>query len=459
MSKNEKSNIHKFRKKRHINIGIIIFGIIFIYLIATVLMYLTNDHTSVYEVREGSILKDTAYTGFAVRDEVVVNSKASGYVNYFVTEGSKVGAKTQVYTISSEQLTFKSNETDTEQELTADEQKSIILKTQSFSENFTDEQFSDVYTLKNDITDVLESKSSQSRQSQLEEMKTKYGNDLQIYNAAKDGIIQFYIDNYEDIDADSVTKEMIQKTSYEKTSISNNLKVKRGEPVYKLITSDKWTIVISLDDETAKELAETKSIKVRFGKDNETVRASFSIKNTSKDGKLGYLTFSSSMIRYAQDRYIDLELILEDESGLKIPKSSVIEKDFYIVPEDYLTQGGNSKETGVLIDTGKDNASFQKTTVYYRDTENGLVYLDPRAFDKNTVLIKPDSNDTYRLDKTKSLKGVYNINKGYAGFKQIKVLCESDEYYIVEEGNDYGLANYDHIALNGDEVKEDDIVF
>lgn len=459
MSKNEKSNIHKFRKKRHINIGIIIFGIIFIYLIATVLMYLTNDHTSVYEVREGSILKDTAYTGFAVRDEVVVNSEASGYVNYFVTEGSKVGAKTQVYTISSEQLTFKSNETDTEQELTADEQKSIILKTQSFSENFADEQFSDVYTLKNDITDVLESKSSQSRQSQLEEMKTKYGNDLQIYNAAKDGIIQFYIDNYEDIDADSVTKEMIQKTSYEKTSISNNLKVKRGEPVYKLITSDKWTIVISLDDETAKELAETKSIKVRFGKDNETVRASFSIKNTSKDGKLGYLTFSSSMIRYAQDRYIDLELILEDESGLKIPKSSVIEKDFYIVPEDYLTQGGNSKETGVLIDTGKDNASFQKTTVYYRDTENGLVYLDPRAFDKNTVLIKPDSNDTYRLDKTKSLKGVYNINKGYAVFKQIKVLCESDEYYIVEEGNDYGLANYDHIALNGDEVKEDDIVF
>ena len=147
MSKNEKSNIHKFRKKRHINIGIIIFGIIFIYLIATVLMYLTNDHISVYEVREGSILKDTAYTGFAVRDEVVVNSKASGYVNYFVTEGSKVGAKTQVYTISSEQLTFKSNETDTEQELTADEQKSIILKTQSFSENFTDEQFSDVYTL------------------------------------------------------------------------------------------------------------------------------------------------------------------------------------------------------------------------------------------------------------------------------------------------------------------------
>ena len=61
--------------------------------------------------------------------------------------------------------------------------------------------------------------------------------------------------------------------------------------------------------------------------------------------------------------------------------------------------------------------------------------------------------------KRKKLKGVYNINKGYAVFKQIKILCESEEYYVVEEGNDYGLANYDHIALDSDSVKENDVVF
>ena len=51
------------------------------------------------------------------------------------------------------------------------------------------------------------------------------------------------------------------------------------------------------------------------------------------------------------------------------------------------------------------------------------------------------------------------INKGYAVFKQIQILCESEEYYIVETGNDYGLANYDHIALVGKDVQENDIVF
>ena len=37
--------------------------------------------------------------------------------------------------------------------------------------------------------------------------------------------------------------------------------------------------------------------------------------------------------------------------------------------------------------------------------------------------------------------------------------CESDDYYIVESGSDYGLSNYDHIALNGADVDENDVEF
>ncbi|MFR5584651.1 MAG: HlyD family efflux transporter periplasmic adaptor subunit [[Clostridium] scindens] len=81
MARDELTNIQVYRKKWNINIGIIIFGVIFIYLVVTVLMYLTNKHVSAYEVREGSILKDTAYTGLIIRDETVVNAEADGYVN------------------------------------------------------------------------------------------------------------------------------------------------------------------------------------------------------------------------------------------------------------------------------------------------------------------------------------------------------------------------------------------
>ena len=87
------------------------------------------------------------------------------------------------------------------------------------------------------------------------------------------------------------------------------------------------------------------------------------------------------------------------------------------------------------------------------------MYLDPNVFQKNDIIIKPESTETYTLRETKPLKGVYNINKGYAMFKQINVLCESEEYYIVEEGNSYGLSNYDRIALDSTGIKENDIVF
>ena len=65
---------------------------------------------------------------------------------------------------------------------------------------------------------------------------------------------------------------------------------------------------------------------------------------------------------------------------------------------------------------------------------------------QGTVLVKPESVETYTVEETKPLTGVYNINRGYAVFNKVVILCESDEYYIVQEGDDYGLSNYDHIC-------------
>jgi hypothetical protein len=440
------------------NIGVVIFGIIFVYLAVTVLMYLTENHISAYEVREGSILRDNAYTGFILRDEVVVPAEADGYVNYYALGGSKAGAKTKVYTLSNRELEFADTSSEEASKLSAEEQAALLVKIQAFSENFKEGQFQDVYTLKDYVASVMDSRSSQNRQAQLDAMAGQEGSGLQIYSAASDGIIVYSTDGYEDITVDKLTEDVFARNDYTKKELKNNAKVRMGDPVYKLIRDDRWSIVIPLDEDISKEMAELKSVKIRFAKDHETATAGFSI-HMSGDMYLGVLTLDSSMIRYAEERYLDLELILEDESGLKIPKSSVTNKKFYIIQEDYLTQGGNTKETGVLVETGEENPEFKKVNVYDRDQDSGMVYLNTDAFDEDTLLVKPDSAETCVLNKTKNIKGVYNINKGYAVFKQVNILCESDDYYIVESGSDYGLSNYDHIALNGENVKENDVVF
>lgn len=462
MSGNEfKNNIHVYKKRHNINIGMVLFGVIMFYLLVTIFSYVTAKHITVYEVREGSILKDNSYTGIVLREETVVKSNESGYINYFASEGSKVGKLTNVYSISNEELVLDTASEETEEStavLSSEEQNALILKAQTFTDSYQDIKYEDVYQLKETVENIITSNSNQSRQAQLEILLNDGSSGLKAYTAADDGVVIYSVDGYEGYKLEDLTKDMITRADYNKTEMTNNTSVSSGDPIYKLITSEDWLLAFELDDEMAEELAETSRLRVRFKKDNQVTRASFEIKKT-KERTIGILTFDHSMVRYATERFLDIEIILEDESGLKIPRSAVVDKEFYLVPEDYITSGGNTNKDGVLIKGKKDAIEFKEVTVYYRDHERGMVYLEPENFEKNTVLMKTDSNETYALSEKATLKGVYNINKGYAVFKQVHILCESDEYYIVESGNTYGLTNYDHIALDGNMVTENDVVF
>ncbi len=456
MEKVSKFNGNK--RKWTFNVGIIIFGIIFLYLVFQILIYVTESHVTAYEVREGSIVRDTAYTGLAVRSEAVIYTEEGGYINYYATEGSKVGAQTAVYSLSGTRLDFTDTVEEDMGDLTGDEQESILTRAQTFSENYTDAQFGDVYTLRSEVQDTLDNKSNQNKQVQLEEMQ-EAGVSLTVFDGAADGIILYTLDGFEALEPEDVTPEDVRKTDYTVTNLEKqNIRISAGDPVYKLVTSDDWELVILLDEETAEELADKTSVKVRFSKDGETTNADFEM--TEKDGEyMGILSFNSSMVRYVQDRYVDIELIMEDQSGLKIPKSSVVEKDFYTLPDTYLTQGGDSSADGILLESEDGTTEFKAVTVYYQDTESGLIYLDPADFPEGTKVRMPDSDETTSMVEVESLKGVYNINKGYAVFKQITILCESEDYYIVKSGNDYGLSNYDHIALDGSAVRENEVVY
>lgn len=458
---NQEENIIPYRKRKQMNIGIVIFGIIFVYLIATIVMYITAPHITVYEVRQGSILKDNAYTGLALREEKVVYADESGYINYYAENNSKQRIGTIVYTLSDEKVVFEEGKNESQIILTDEENRSLLRKIQSYNNQFHETDFSSTYQLKSELQSSLNRIASLSKTEQLDTMLAS-GNysGLTAKRAVKDGIIVYAVDGMEELTVETLKLEHIKKANYNKTEFANNNKIKSGDPVYKLITNDEWKLLLCVTDDTKATLSDKTSVKVNFKKDNQVMRANISFLE-GYDSPVLCLSFTDSMVRYANDRYLDIELILEDESGLKIPKSAETSKEFYVVPNTYLTQGGNTSSDGVMRQRkdaeGNSITEFMHVTVYYEEDE--MVYLDPNEFKPEDVLIKPDSNETFALNETRSLKGVFSINKGYAVFKQIKILCESDEYYIVEEGNSFGLSNYDHIALDSTNIKENDVVF
>ena len=63
------------------------------------------------------------------------------------------------------------------------------------------------------------------------------------------------------------------------------------------------------------------------------------------------IDFSTGMLRYTTDRFIDIELVTNIKTGLKIPVSSIVNKDFYVIPKGYETTGGDSDEIGFLKET------------------------------------------------------------------------------------------------------------
>ena len=69
----DKNNkIKQFKKPLNINLGMIFFGVIFIYLLVCIFLYFTTKHVAGYQVKTGSLFVNNVYTGMAIREENIV---------------------------------------------------------------------------------------------------------------------------------------------------------------------------------------------------------------------------------------------------------------------------------------------------------------------------------------------------------------------------------------------------
>ena len=84
--------------------------------------------------------------------------------------------------------------------------------------------------------------------------------------------------------------------------------------------------------------------------------------------------------------------------------------------------------------------------------------MDSSWLNAGDILCKKEGQETYTVGKRATLIGVYNMNKGYADFKQINILYQNDEYAIVNSNTRYGLSVYDYIVLDASSVSDDQFI-
>ncbi len=462
MSDNRK--IVRYRKPFNINIGIVIFIIIFIYLVFNVYTYVTTEHISVYEVEQGTMAENNIYRGLILRDEQVYYADRSGTLNYYVKEASKVGCGNLICSVDengdvSKRLSEASADVSM---LSAEHMDELAAGILDFQLSYDSQNFYQVYAFKEDLDSTLEEILNLNALNSIQDYAdgAEQGNSFHRVYAKEDGVVVYYADGYEDVTLDDITADMFDESAYTKINTRNNHTIEAKDPIYKLVRSEMWSIVIPVSGETVNRLAADNVLRLRFLQDGKTTYANYTL--TEKDGA-NYLVLSlrSAMIRYAKERYVEVELLLNEETGLKIPNSAITEKEFYTVPVEYFVKGGDSNQEGLLVERtdsdGKKITEFVTPTIYYETEES--YYIDGEDVFGDDVLLKPDSSATYTVGRnTAVLRGVYNINKGYAVFKQIDILYQNEEYTIVRTGTTYGIALYDHIALDGTKIHENELI-
>ena len=87
--KKKNKKVIRYRRPLNINVGMIIFALIFAYMAFYVYTYVRREKIEFYEVPEGSIVNDQRHTGIAFRTETVKYTEQAGNINFYLREGKK----------------------------------------------------------------------------------------------------------------------------------------------------------------------------------------------------------------------------------------------------------------------------------------------------------------------------------------------------------------------------------
>ena len=69
--KDKKSKISKHKKYSFFNIGTIMFGVLFVYMVICLVLYLQTEHVTAYEVTAGPLTGNYRYTALTLKSEEI----------------------------------------------------------------------------------------------------------------------------------------------------------------------------------------------------------------------------------------------------------------------------------------------------------------------------------------------------------------------------------------------------
>lgn len=401
-----------------------------------------------YEVTDGEIVNVDRHRGFIYRDEYIASSQNEGYVNFYVTNTEKVYRGQLVYSIDDTESVH------TVLELTDSDKEKLLDKVKFANNNITNLDFLNIYLAKQNNNSLINEINIVKQLEKIDVEKEIIAKEKGYSKYA--GLISFYVDGYESDDIldykDEYTRDYANKNL-----ISEDKKVSAGSPLYKIIKDTE--ISIAFDSDYDYDNDTNKTVNVKFIYENVSMVGHVS-SFLGNDGKKHFiLKVSSYPDKFLDKRIVEFEIENKKIAGFKVPIKSIVKKNCYILPKNMVDL---DPETGEYI-LYKYNANSPKSMLTCNLSKEDDKYYYISIDDSLSKLRFGDVltnryGDTYSLSEVKELSGVYNMNKGYAIFKNVDVIDRTNEYAIVKKGIVNSISLYDRIALDATDMNEGDLI-
>lgn len=437
-------------------------------------------------VKIGTLDTSTLFDGVVFRSEKVITSEDEGYVKYIAEEGEKVQKGGTIFIlIDKEQLSLTEKEkeefekqvyveaenrkeTSTNQDERYHLDKEIKDKIETYYNNRYEPSTSYIYALRSKLDSSVTNRTDlYLSEQQLTEFKKSLEANMEQYQikktTAESGIISYLMDGVETKDALETIKELTYHTynEYRKANPTISLgpnPIHVNEPIYKLISNNEWYVVTYISG-NHENWVEGKKYNLHFEEVNNE-KVTFTLLSKKTEGKRTQLVFKSTnqLNHFLGARAVQFSIGNKSTSGLKIPKSAVVELNLIKIPREYifsqedqyyvLRQVDKKTET-IPLDIKKSDESF----VYViQDLTND------KCIQLKDVLVKKGENKTYTVSESIVVSGVYVINSQVAKFKGIEIMAENKEYVLVKTSTKSSLKEMDKIIVNPKRIKNDQLL-
>ncbi|MGI6107100.1 MAG: HlyD family efflux transporter periplasmic adaptor subunit [Lachnospiraceae bacterium] len=440
----------------------VFFTLLLVYLAARVASWTNTSSIAVYTVPAASdSASRTDYSGIILRDETEVSADAAGTVQYLAAENEKASVGGEVCVLDTDgsfSAQIDEDQADGLSENVSDEVRRRILQ------SGREAQRGDFLS----AAEEADALSSLIRNSAMLDAVVAARNSgtlsfgAEIKTAEQSGYVLYSTDSLSGLTEEEVTAESFDSSRCASVSSWSGKSVISGDFLWRTVPDDSFTVVFEISGTEAESWEDSREVSVYLSEEQTPATGVFHRSEGADGTGLGCIELNQYGFRYLSERYITFRVQSSETSAYQIPRSAVTTKDYFVVPASYVTIPEDGTPT---IDIEQEDGSTltAKISVYSEfqseDGDQALYYLIAcTSLQEGDYLVSGATESRYLASLKSSITGVYQVNRGYCIFRQVRILREDEDYCFVATDTKYGITMNDRIVMDADSVEENQIL-